>query len=98
MPDGFSWDTLVLDDPLVLKELYTLLTENYVEDDDAMFRFDYPSHFLKWYISSFRLITSMIVFKCYFLNIFLFKWQLQGFAATWMEKGMALRRKSHQKW
>lgn len=48
LPDGFSWDTLVLDDPLVLKELYTLLTENYVEDDDAMFRFDYPSHFLKW--------------------------------------------------
>ncbi|XP_014246827.1 glycylpeptide N-tetradecanoyltransferase 1 [Cimex lectularius] len=48
LPEGFSWDTLVLDDPLVLKELYTLLTENYVEDDDAMFRFDYPPQFLKW--------------------------------------------------
>jgi glycylpeptide N-tetradecanoyltransferase len=31
-----------------LKELYTLLTENYVEDDDAMFRFDYSASFLKW--------------------------------------------------
>lgn len=48
LPSGFMWDTLVLDDPLVLKELYTLLTENYVEDDDAMFRFDYPPQFLKW--------------------------------------------------
>lgn len=31
-----------------LKELYTLLNENYVEDDDNMFRFDYSPSFLKW--------------------------------------------------
>lgn len=31
-----------------LKELYTLLNENYVEDDDNMFRFDYSPNFLKW--------------------------------------------------
>lgn len=48
LPDGFKWDTMTLDDPLVLKELYTLLNENYVEDDDAMFRFDYQPEFLKW--------------------------------------------------
>lgn len=48
LPAGFQWDTLDLDDPLVLAELYTLLSENYVEDDDAMFRFDYPPNFLKW--------------------------------------------------
>ncbi|XP_071453218.1 glycylpeptide N-tetradecanoyltransferase 2 [Hetaerina americana] len=48
LPEGFHWDTLNLDDPLVLKELYTLLNENYVEDDDSLFRFDYPSEFLKW--------------------------------------------------
>lgn len=48
LPDGFQWDTLNLDDPLVLKELYMLLNENYVEDDDCMFRFDYPPDFLKW--------------------------------------------------
>lgn len=32
-----------------IKELYELLTNNYVEDDDAMFRFDYSAPFLKWY-------------------------------------------------
>lgn len=48
LPAGFHWDTLNLDDPLVLAELYSLLSENYVEDDDAMFRFDYPPDFLKW--------------------------------------------------
>lgn len=48
LPDGFLWDSLDLNEPLVLKELYTLLNENYVEDDDAMFRFDYQPEFLKW--------------------------------------------------
>lgn len=48
LPDGFQWDTLNLNEPLVLKELYTLLNENYVEDDDCMFRFDYQTEFLKW--------------------------------------------------
>lgn len=36
---------------LQLKELYTLLNENYVEDDDNMFRFDYSPNFLKWWAS-----------------------------------------------
>ncbi|XP_046846253.1 glycylpeptide N-tetradecanoyltransferase 2-like [Xenia sp. Carnegie-2017] len=31
-----------------LKELYQLLNENYVEDDDNIFRFDYSLDFLKW--------------------------------------------------
>lgn len=48
LPDGFVWDTLNLDEPLILTELYTLLNENYVEDDDSMFRFDYQQQFLKW--------------------------------------------------
>ncbi|XP_018318725.1 glycylpeptide N-tetradecanoyltransferase [Agrilus planipennis] len=48
LPAGFIWDTLNLNEPLVLKELYTLLNENYVEDDDSMFRFDYQPNFLKW--------------------------------------------------
>lgn len=56
LPDGFQWDTLSLDDPFVLKELYTLLNENYVEDEDSMFRFDYQPHFLKWYIICFYFI------------------------------------------
>ncbi|KAG7310700.1 Glycylpeptide N-tetradecanoyltransferase 2 [Plutella xylostella] len=48
LPGEFQWDTLNLNEPLVLKELYTLLNENYVEDDDCMFRFDYQTEFLKW--------------------------------------------------
>ena len=32
------------------KELYELLSLNYVEDDDAMFRFDYSADFLKWFV------------------------------------------------
>ncbi|GBM58624.1 Glycylpeptide N-tetradecanoyltransferase 1 [Araneus ventricosus] len=48
LPQGFQWDTLDIDDPMVLNELYTLLNENYVEDDDNMFRFDYSPGFLKW--------------------------------------------------
>ena len=48
LPEGFHWDTLNLNDPLVLKELYTLLNENYVEDEYNMFRFDYSPEFLRW--------------------------------------------------
>lgn len=48
LPDGFKWDTLDLNNSIELNELYTLLNENYVEDDDAMFRFDYQPTFLKW--------------------------------------------------
>lgn len=48
LPEGFHWDTLELEKPDVLKELYTLLNENYVEDDDCMFRFDYQPAFLEW--------------------------------------------------
>lgn len=48
LPEGFVWDTLVISDDVILKELYTLLNENYVEDEDRMFRFDYSPQFLRW--------------------------------------------------
>ncbi|KAK2182853.1 hypothetical protein NP493_333g02028 [Ridgeia piscesae] len=48
LPQGFHWDTINIGDPIQLKELYTLLNENYVEDDDNMFRFDYSPEFLQW--------------------------------------------------
>ncbi|XP_061443747.1 glycylpeptide N-tetradecanoyltransferase 2 isoform X3 [Rhineura floridana] len=48
LPQGFTWDTLDLSNAEVLKELYMLLNENYVEDDDNMFRFDYSPEFLLW--------------------------------------------------
>jgi len=37
-----------VDDDAEISEIYTLLTENYVEDDDSMFRFDYSREFLRW--------------------------------------------------
>lgn len=48
LPSGFIWDTLDLGNEKILKELYLLLNENYVEDDDNMFRFDYSPEFLLW--------------------------------------------------
>jgi len=48
LPKGFEWDTVNIGDPKCLEELYTLLNENYVEDDDNMFRFDYSPEFLRW--------------------------------------------------
>lgn len=48
MPAGFEWSALDVTDEKVLREIYTLLNENYVEDDDATFRFDYKMPFLTW--------------------------------------------------
>ncbi|XP_037702571.1 glycylpeptide N-tetradecanoyltransferase 2 isoform X2 [Choloepus didactylus] len=48
LPQGFMWDTLDLGVAEVLTELHTLLNENYVEDDDNLFRFDYSPAFLLW--------------------------------------------------
>jgi|EP00927_Polykrikos_kofoidii_P025390 glycylpeptide N-tetradecanoyltransferase len=48
LPDQFEWCTCNIDDDGEAQEIYTLLSENYVEDDDSMFRFDYSVPFLKW--------------------------------------------------
>ncbi|KAL3903021.1 MAG: hypothetical protein SGILL_010608, partial [Bacillariaceae sp.] len=48
MPPGFEWSTVDIIDPEQRQELYTLLANNYVEDDDALFRFDYSKEFLEW--------------------------------------------------
>lgn len=48
MPAGFVWCSLDVTDPTTIQEMYNLLNENYVEDDDCMFRFDYSIPFLQW--------------------------------------------------
>ena len=48
MPKGFEWSDIDILDPHQLDEVYKLLTANYVEDDDCMFRFDYSPAFLTW--------------------------------------------------
>jgi glycylpeptide N-tetradecanoyltransferase len=48
MPAGFVWCELDVNNETHIKELYNLLSNNYVEDDDSMFRFDYSAEFLRW--------------------------------------------------
>jgi glycylpeptide N-tetradecanoyltransferase len=51
LPDAFQWHTCDVNDDSEIKDIYTLLSENYVEDDDSMFRFDYSVEFLRWALS-----------------------------------------------
>lgn len=44
----FEWWTPDLDKPEDLTAIYELLRDNYVEDDDSMFRFNYSEDFLRW--------------------------------------------------
>lgn len=48
LPESFVWCECNIDDDHETQEVYTLLHNNYVEDDDAMFRFNYSPAFLKW--------------------------------------------------
>ena len=48
MPAGFEWCDVDVTDVAQIEEMYRLLTENYVEDDDCVFRFDYSKAFLRW--------------------------------------------------
>jgi len=48
LPGNFEWCSCDMTDPTTVDEVYTLLTQNYVEDDDNMFRFDYSREFLAW--------------------------------------------------
>ncbi|CAG8960406.1 hypothetical protein HYFRA_00008124 [Hymenoscyphus fraxineus] len=52
MADGFEWVTMDLLDEEELKEVFELLYGHYVEDDEAMFRFNYSKSFLKWALRS----------------------------------------------
>ncbi|KAI9593473.1 glycylpeptide N-tetradecanoyltransferase 1 [Syncephalis fuscata] len=48
LPTNFKWCLLDINQKEEMDELYQLLADNYVEDDDAMFRFDYSPAFLDW--------------------------------------------------
>ncbi|XP_020792388.1 glycylpeptide N-tetradecanoyltransferase 1b [Boleophthalmus pectinirostris] len=48
LPQGFSWDTLNLSSAAVLKELCTLLSENFTQDDDNTIRLGFSEEYLKW--------------------------------------------------
>lgn len=48
LPPGFAWCEFSLASEGDVQEIYTMLTRNYVEDDEGCFRFDYSAEFLKW--------------------------------------------------
>ncbi|OMJ69141.1 hypothetical protein SteCoe_33220 [Stentor coeruleus] len=48
LPDSLEWVSVDIFDDEWINEVYMLLTENYVEDDDSLFRFDYSIPFLRW--------------------------------------------------
>ncbi|CAL9052097.1 unnamed protein product [Musa banksii] len=48
LPALYEWTTCDMDDEQTCAEVYNLLTNNYVEDDENMFRFNYSKEFLQW--------------------------------------------------
>jgi len=46
--EGFEWVTMDLTREEELKEVFELLYGHYVEDEEAMFRFNYSASFLRW--------------------------------------------------
>ncbi|KAI6240079.1 Glycylpeptide N-tetradecanoyltransferase [Aphelenchoides fujianensis] len=48
LPAQFKWSDIDLHNDTELQELYKLLSDNYVEDDESMFRFDYSTELFKW--------------------------------------------------
>eukprot|EP00949_MAST-11_sp_MAST-11-sp1_P002788 g2788.t1 len=52
LPKGFKWVSVDVHSDEESMEVYKLLSRNYVEDDDEMFRFDYSKEFLQWALLS----------------------------------------------
>ncbi|KAE9608146.1 putative glycylpeptide N-tetradecanoyltransferase [Lupinus albus] len=48
LPTAYEWTTCDMDSQETCDEVYLLLMNNYVEDDENMFRFNYSKEFLRW--------------------------------------------------
>ncbi|CAA3020711.1 glycylpeptide N-tetradecanoyltransferase 1-like [Olea europaea subsp. europaea] len=48
LPTPYEWITCDMDSGEMCNEVYALLSNNYVEDVDSMFRFNYSKEFLYW--------------------------------------------------
>ncbi|KAE8666876.1 Glycylpeptide N-tetradecanoyltransferase 1 [Hibiscus syriacus] len=48
LPSQYEWTTCNMDSEETCNEVYNLLKNNYVEDDENMFRFNYSKEFLRW--------------------------------------------------
>jgi glycylpeptide N-tetradecanoyltransferase len=52
LPKGYIWYDIDINNSGDLNKLYEFLRDNYVEDDDHMFRFDYSKEFLHWHLTA----------------------------------------------
>lgn len=52
LPAQYEWYICDVTCEETLTDIYSLLTHNYVEDDENMFRFDYSKDFLRWALKS----------------------------------------------
>ena len=48
LPTQYEWTTCDMESEETCNEVYNLLKNNYVEDDENMFRFNYSQEFLRW--------------------------------------------------
>ncbi|KAH8482494.1 hypothetical protein H0E87_029799 [Populus deltoides] len=48
LPTQYEWTTCDMESEETCNEVYNLLKDNYVEDDENMFRFNYSQEFLRW--------------------------------------------------
>ncbi|KAG6769953.1 hypothetical protein POTOM_025620 [Populus tomentosa] len=48
LPSQYEWTTCDMESDKTCDEVYNLLKNNYVEDDENMFRFNYSQEFLTW--------------------------------------------------
>ena len=64
-----------------IKEAYELLSANYVEDDQAAFRFQYTAEFLEWYAMSFH--SYAIIVPSFFFLLLLRALKPPGWHKEW---------------
>ena len=80
LPPQFEWVELDLTDDKEVDELYNLLANHYVEDDDNRFRFNYSKEFLRWalmvpgYLKTWHLgmYTTSLYAYIYYLSAHIF--------------------------
>jgi glycylpeptide N-tetradecanoyltransferase len=63
LPKGYEWYEADVNSNEDMDKIYDLLYQNYVEDDDSMFRFAYPIKFLRWALTppEWRRIWHLVV-------------------------------------
>uniref|UniRef100_A0A6B2G5K1 Glycylpeptide N-tetradecanoyltransferase n=1 Tax=Myxobolus squamalis TaxID=59785 RepID=A0A6B2G5K1_MYXSQ len=48
LPPGFEWCSIDIRDPLILREFFEFLEENYIEDSSSTFKLEYSEDVIRW--------------------------------------------------